>query len=108
VTVTSGSALQIDLAFDAGSGGRLDSAEIYVAVVTPAGLFWLDPVRGFTRSLARLRSGPLPTFGPSSFITIADVSTLGPGGYIWLVLVDEQIDGGPTGEISDFVFTELR
>ena len=107
VSIPAGSSMRIDLSFDAGSAGSLSTAEVYVAVFTPSGLLWLDPAQGFTPSLARLHSASLPTFGPSNFITVSDVSALAPGGYLWLVLVDEQIDGMPAGDISDFVFTRV-
>ena len=108
VAITSGNALQIDLTFDAGVSGSLASAEIYVGLVTPFGVFWLDPAQGFAAPLVRLHSGSLPTLAPSNFITISDVGTLARGGYLWLILIDQQIDGVPAGDISDFVFTSVQ
>jgi hypothetical protein len=29
------------------------------------------------------------------------------GVYLWLILVDEQVDGVPTGDFSDFVLTTI-
>jgi glucose/arabinose dehydrogenase len=108
VSVASGGPLQIDLTFDAGSAGSLPSAEVYVGLFTPSGLLWLDPVQGFRPQLTRLHSGRLADFGPSNLFTSPGGGTLGAGGYLWLVLVDEQIDGVPAGDISDFVFTSVR
>ena len=107
VSLAPGSPMQIDLAFDAGAAGSLGAAEVYVGVFTPFGLFWLDPTQGFVRTLARLHAGPLPTFGPAELINVPDVATLAGGVYLWLVLVDEQIDGVPSGDISDFVMTRV-
>ena len=104
LSITSGSSLRIDLAF----AGSLPSAEIYLGLRTPTGFFWFDPARGFTPTVARLYAGAVSTFGPSNFITIPDVAALASGGYVWVVLVDEQIDRVPAGDMSDFVFTDVQ
>jgi hypothetical protein len=108
VSLVSGDSLTIDFSFDAGSAAQLDSAELYVGVFTPAGLFWLDPVQGFVPTLARVYSGTLPTFGPATLANLPNVTALSPGAYLWLILVDQQIDGVPSGDMSDFVLTTIR
>ncbi len=105
VQLPAGGAMQVGWSFDAGNPGVLPSAEIYIGLVTPFGLFWVDPVQGFVPTLSRAYSGPLPTFGPSTLTTIPNVDVLPPGFYFWLILVDEQVDGIPAGDFSDFVLT---
>jgi glucose/arabinose dehydrogenase len=100
-----GSPMQIDVSFDAGSPGVIGSAEMYIGVFTPFGLFWVDPARGFVPTLTRFYAGALPSFGPSTLLSLPDVDLLPPGLYLWLILVDEQVDGLPAGDYSDFVLT---
>ena len=106
LSLISGDALQIDQAFDAGSTGSLDAAEVYIGVVTPVGVLWLDPGNGFTRKFARAYAGVLPTF-EQTLATIRDVVGLRPGHYLWFILVDDTVDGIPQGDFSDFVLTTV-
>ena len=73
VFLSSTDSLQLDISFTAGSGGALSSAEIYIGLSTPAGLFWVDPAQGFTSTLSRAHVGPLGDFSLSPWLT------LGPG-----------------------------
>jgi hypothetical protein len=105
VTLTSGTPLQIEWSFDAGPSGSLNAAEIYLLLVTPFGSFWADPVQGWVSTPARAYAGPVPTFAPLTFFNLPDVATLPPGRYWWVVVVDNDQDGVPDGDVADFVLT---
>jgi len=105
VLLAPGSPLQIDFSFDAGSAGTIGSGEVYIALLTSSGVFWLDPLRGFVQAPARAYSGPLPTFGPTVLVHLPNAAALAPGLYLWVILVDAQIDGIAAGTFSDFVLT---
>jgi len=105
LSVAAGSGMQIELSFDAGSAGSLGAAEVYIGVFTRFGWFWADPVRGWVPTLARAYAGPLGTFGPSTLVPSSGTVPLPAGTYFWMILVDEQVDGIPTGELSDSVLT---
>jgi glucose/arabinose dehydrogenase len=107
LSLVPGNALRIDQAFEAGSAGPINAAEVYIGLVTPSGLFWLDPNTGFTRRLARLYAGTLPTF-EQTLGTIPDVDALAPGHYLWFILVDDTVNGIPEGDFSDFVLTTIQ
>ena len=103
-----GQALQIAIGFTS-TAGVLDPAEVYVAVATPFGLFWLDPATGTFRSqVTPVYSGPIGTFAPSTLFTIPDASLLPPGPYWWFTIVDRDSDGIPDGDLSDFVFVVIQ
>lgn len=103
-----GQALQIALGFTS-TAGVVDPAEVYVAVATPFGLFWLDPATGnFASQVVPIYSGPIGTTAPSTLFTIPDVSALPPGPYWWFTLVDRDSDGIPSGDLSDFVFVVIQ
>ena len=80
---------------------------MYIAVATPFGLLWLDPVQGFRPALSRLYAGELGDFTLSPWITIP-AGSFPAGTYWWIVLVDDEIDGVPTGDFSDFVVTVFQ
>jgi len=107
LSAAAGTGMQIDLSFDAGSAGSLGSAEVYIAVLSPFGAFWADPVRGWVPTLARAYAGPLATFGPSVLMPRAGTVMFPAGVYLWMILVDQQVDGVPTGDFSDFVLTTV-
>jgi glucose/arabinose dehydrogenase len=106
--LTAGSSLQIDFGFDAGASGFVPAAELYIAVVTPFGMVWLDAVQGFGSAIAPAYVGPLPTFGPAPLLHVADVSSLASGVWAWVILVDPVVDGFPTGEYADYVLTAIE
>jgi glucose/arabinose dehydrogenase len=103
-----GDRLEIGFGFDAGPGGPLPSAEIYIGVLTPFGLLWLDPAQGFVATLAPAYVGPLPSFGPAPLVQVADVATVAPGPWLWLILVDATADGIPNAEYADYVLTIIE
>ena len=99
--------LQLAISFTVGSGGPLNSAEIYIGLSTPFGLFWVDPAQGFTPTLSRVHVGPVGDFSLSPWLTLPPGS-LPPGGYAWIVLIDDDADGVPSGDYSDFVVTVIN
>jgi glucose/arabinose dehydrogenase len=107
VFLSSTQSLQLAISFIAGSGGVLSSAEIYIGLSTPNGIFWMDPGQGFTPALSRAHVGPLGDFSLSPWLTLGPGS-LPPGGYTWFILVDDDADGMPSGDFSDFVVTVIN
>ena len=107
VTVSSAESLRLDISFTVGSGGALNSAEIYIGLSTPSGLFWVDPAQGFTPALSRAYVGPLGGFSLSPWLTLP-AGALAAGGYSWIVLIDDDSDGIPMGDFSDFVVTQIE
>ncbi|MEP6917373.1 MAG: PQQ-dependent sugar dehydrogenase [Acidobacteriota bacterium] len=109
VALAAGQSLQLAISFDAGPAGVVNPAEIYIGVTTPFGVFWLDPATGaFGPSLARLYSGPLGTAPSSTLLTIPDVSVLPAGAYWRFAIVDNDADGVPDGQFSDFAAVVIR
>jgi len=107
VTLSSTDSLSIALSFTAGVNGPLNSAEIYIGLSTPSGLFWVDPTQGFTTALRRAHVGPLGDFSLSPWLTLPP-GALPSGGYTWIILVDDDTDGTPMGDYSDFVATVIN
>jgi hypothetical protein len=103
LTLPAGDSLQVDLSVDAGSGGL--NGELYVGVITIAGLFWADPATGFVTTPKPLYSGPLSTFGPAPLFTIPDVGVLPPGAVWWFAILDRDANGTPQGEFAHMVTT---
>ena len=107
VVLSSDDPLQIEITFDAGSA-PLNPAEVYIGLLAPFGVFWLDPSSGgFVAPLTRLYAGPLPSFGPSLVVQLPNAGVLPPGPYWWFVIVDRDTDGIPDGEISAIVLTAI-
>jgi hypothetical protein len=105
VRLSPGSSMQLDFGFEAGSSGPIPAAEVFIGVFTPFGLYWLDAVDGFVPRLGRPFRRELSTFGPSPLFAVSDVAQLPAGVYLWVVLVDDDVDGMPGGELADFVVT---
>jgi glucose/arabinose dehydrogenase len=105
VRLSSGSSMQLDFGFEAGSSGPIPAAEVFIGVFTPFGLYWLDAVDGFVPRLGRPFTRQLSTFAPSPLLAVSDVAQLPAGVYLWVVLVDDDVDGAPGGELADFVVT---
>ena len=103
LTLSAGDRLQIDLSINAGSGGL--NGEVYIGVITVAGLFWADPPNGFVPTPRPIYSGPLSTFGPSPLFTVSDVAVLPPGPIWWFVVLDRDANSTPQGEFADMVTT---
>jgi glucose/arabinose dehydrogenase len=99
--------LRIDISFQAGGNGELNSAEVYIGLTTPNGILWMDPVQGFTSALSRVHVGHLGNFSLSPWLTLGPGS-LPPGRYTWFVLIDDDTDGVPSGSYSDFVLTAIN
>lgn len=105
-TVSSTESLRLDISFT-GSGGGLTSAEMYIGLSTPSGVFWVDPLQGFTPALRRAHVGPLADFSLAPWLTLSP-GALPPGGYTWIILIDDDTDGIPMGDHSDFVLTVIN
>ncbi len=99
--------LQLAISFTAGSGGPLNSAEMYIGLSTPFGLFWVDPTQGLTSTLSRAHVGPLGDFSCHRGLTLGP-GALSRGGYTWIILIDDDADGVPSGDFSDFVVTVIN
>ena len=107
VVLARSTALQLELTFDAGTSGPLSAAEMYIAVVTPSGLLWLDPAQGFRPPVRSVYAGELGDFSLSPWVTIP-AGGLPAGAYWWIVLIDDDMDGTPDGDFSDFVVTVIQ
>jgi glucose/arabinose dehydrogenase len=105
-TVSSTESLRLDISFT-GSGGGLTSAEMYIGLSTPSGVFWVDPLQGFTPAMRRAHVGPLADFSLAPWLTLSP-GALPPGGYTWIILIDDDTDGIPMGDYSDFVVTVIN
>jgi hypothetical protein len=99
--------LRVDLSFQAPPEGSLDPAELYVGVVTPVGVLWIDPARGFVTTPTRAFAGPLPGFG-LPLIDLPNGLAFPPGTYTWFALVDDDTDGVPNSVFSDFAQVTLQ
>jgi glucose/arabinose dehydrogenase len=99
--------LQLQIAFDAG-GAPLDPADVYVGLLTPSGVYWLDPSVGFVTPFTRFYNGPLPSFGPLPLVQLPNAGVLPPGLYWWFVIVDRAGDGTLDGDISSIVLTAIE
>jgi glucose/arabinose dehydrogenase len=108
IAVASGTPLVIEMAFDAGAGGVLGNAEVFIGLVAPFGVQWLHPSRGFVSAVVPLFTGNLPTFAEATLLRFADVGPFPAGSYLWFAVVDTVIDGVPSGTYSDFVLTEIE
>jgi glucose/arabinose dehydrogenase len=108
ITVAAGNPLLIEMAFNAGAGGVLNNAEVFIGLAAPFGVQWLHPSQGFVSSVVPVFTGNLPTFAESSLFQFADVDPFPAGSYLWFAVVDTVIDGVPSGDISDFVLTEIE
>jgi len=107
VTLSSTGSLRLDISFTTGGNGGLASAEIYIGLSTSSGVFWVDPAQGFTPALRRAHVGPIGDFSLAPWLTLQP-GALPPGGYTWIILVDDDTDGIPMGDYSDFVVTMIN
>jgi hypothetical protein len=109
LTLNRTAALRVDVAFKAPPAGQLESAEVYIGVVTPTGLLWLDPISGvFVTTPTRAFAGALPNFGPVAVINLPIASAVAPGAYTWFLLVDDDVNSVPNGVFYDFVQVTIR
>jgi glucose/arabinose dehydrogenase len=105
VSVFGAESLRIDLSFAAGPAGPLDPSELFVGVISSAGVLWADPARGLVVTPTPVYSGPLASFGPSVLVDLPDASALVPGPYWWFAIVDGDSNRIPDGDVSDIVLT---
>jgi glucose/arabinose dehydrogenase len=101
-----GEPLQIALTFQVKDPGVLSPAELYFGVVSPFGVFWFSPT-GVRPTPTRLYAGPLPAFGPATFLDIPDVAVLPAGTYYWFAVVDPDANGIMNGPFADVVQTTI-
>ncbi|MEO5742190.1 MAG: PQQ-dependent sugar dehydrogenase [Vicinamibacterales bacterium] len=106
VTLSATDSLRLDLSFTT-SGGPLSAAEVYIGLSTPTGVLWVDPAQGFTSALKRVHVGALGSFSLSPWLNLSP-GALPVGGYTWFVLIDDDTDGIPVGDMSDFVVTMIN
>jgi len=108
-TITSGNPLTVAIAFSPGSAA-LSQGEFYVGVASESGqTLWIDPVTGnLVPTAAPVYSGPAGAFGPTNAFVYPNVSTLAPGRYWWLFVVDADSNGVLNGTVVDFTATRIQ
>ena len=109
LTLSAGQPLQVAISFASGNS-FFPQAEIYVGEARQDGTtLWLNPNTGtFGATVVPAYQGPLGTFGPTSVVNIADVSTLVPGKHWWLVIVDNDQNGVPNVTLLDYTKTTIQ
>lgn len=100
--------LRVDVAFQAPPDGPMNPAELYVGVIAPSGVFWLDASGRFGTTPMRLFAGALPSFGPSPAINLASASAFPAGSYTWFAIVDDDTDGAPNATFYDLAQVTIR
>lgn len=108
VTIDRTQPLRVDVAFIAPPNGPLTPAELYVGVVSPYGVFWVDAAGRFVTTPARTFAGTLAGFGPSPAIQLASASSLPPFTYTWFAIVDDDTNGVPNGAFYDLARVTIR
>ncbi len=106
VVLSTDQSLLLEMAFNAG-GAPLDSADIYIGLYAPFGVYWLTPSHAFVPSFTKAYTGPLPSFAPSPVVWLSNAGVLPPGRYWWFIIVDRGGDGILDGDISAIVLTEI-
>jgi hypothetical protein len=102
VTIDAGQPLQVQLQFTAPPVGALNPAEVYIGVVSPIGLLWLDPATGtFVPTPTRTFAGALPSFGPTPLVNLPDGAALPSGTWWWFMIVDDDSNGTIEGAFFD-------
>jgi hypothetical protein len=76
--------------------------------VTARYTIWLDPLLGFKPGPSRVYTGPIGNFSLSPFVFLPTAGELPSGTYWWIVLIDDDTDGRPAGDFSDFAVTAVR
>jgi hypothetical protein len=108
ITLVPDEPLTIRVAVDTGGRAVIDSSEVYLGVATPSGRLWFDGVsQRFAPELRPMYTGPLSTYGPVTFVDLANVSSLPSGVYRWFIWVDYDADGIPGGGAFDVVATTV-
>jgi uncharacterized repeat protein (TIGR03803 family) len=109
LTVANGDPLSVAFAFHEGTTGIADTAELYVALVTPwGGVYWMNSAGRFSTDLAAMYTGALPSFAARPFVSLPSVTGLPAGDYYWIMIVDRDANGVPDGEHVDYVRTIKR
>jgi hypothetical protein len=86
----------------------LNTSELYVGVIAPYGVFWLDASGRFVTTPARTFAGALRDFGPSPAIDLANASALPAATYTWFAIVDDDTNGVPDGAFYDLAQVTIR
>ena len=102
------SPLRVDVAFTAPPEGPLNPAELYVGVVTPYGVFWVDGSGRFVTRPTRVFAGPLASFGPSPAINLTSASVFPSGTYTWFAIVDDDTNATPNVAFYDLAQVVIR
>ena len=100
--------LRVDVEFIAPPNGPLTPAEVYVGVVTPYGVFWVDGSGRFVTTPTRVFAGSLASFGPSPVINLTSASVLPSGTYTWFAIVDDDTNGTPNATFYDLAQVTIR
>jgi hypothetical protein len=95
LTLHAGSPLHIAIAANGGTAGFANPSDVYLVVSAPFGLLWLDS-SGFTTTATPLNLGPLANFGPTTFLSVSNVSSLPSGTYSWFIVVTGASGTFPT------------
>jgi len=107
--ITFGNPLEIAISLDTAGNDTLAPAEIYVGVVDPTyHLYFLRADGTFGTARTPLYSGPLPSFGATPVVHIADVNALGDSIYSWVVVVDRDSNGIPDGHLTSLAHAIIR
>ena len=94
VAPSPGSSLTIAYSFDAGPQGALDSAEVYFAISTPFGLYWMDPgTFVISATPTPFYSGALDDLGPTTLVSAPNIASVRAGQYVFGVVVDDDQNG---------------
>ncbi len=102
VTIDAGQPLQVHLQFTAPPDGALNPAEVYIGVVSPLGVLWLDPATGtFGPTPTRTFTGELPSFGPVPLVDLPNGAVLPSGTWWWFMIVDDDANGPIEGAFFD-------
>ena len=99
--------LVVEVTIDTG-GAAIDPAEVYVGLLSPFGLYWLDPNFVFAPPLTTFYSGPVPSFGPLPVFHVPRVGVLLPPGPYWaFAIIDRNQDGVLDGDIFSMVLIAI-
>jgi glucose/arabinose dehydrogenase len=106
VVVNGNEPLTLQFAFNAG-GETLNSADVYIGLFAPFGVFWLDPSQGVVPTIAPAYSGPMSSVGPTPLVHLPNANVLPPGQYWWFMIVDRAGDGTFDDDISAIVMSTI-
>jgi glucose/arabinose dehydrogenase len=101
VMLTQGGSALIRAAFDPGPTGIIN-AHFYMGVSSPMGVFWLSPQATWVTATVPVFSGSVGSF-QSTLVNVANVSSLPPGPYWWMMIVVPV--GSQSTTYSDMVLT---